>query len=56
MQIKARIKYINGPNPNGMKTQGVVTVTAPSKTESAVMEAIRKAHPNYLNIVILSIE
>lgn len=55
MLVRVKIKYTNGPN--GMKgMSGFLQLSVPAKTESAVMEAIRKAHPQYRDVVILKIE
>lgn len=54
MLVRVKIKYNNGPN--GMKGMlATVQVLAPSKTESAVMAAIKKAHPGYIDVVVLQI-
>lgn len=54
VSVKVKIKYDNGPK--GMKSMlATFTVSAESRTESAVLAAIRKMHPSYINIVIISL-
>ena len=55
VSVKVKIKYDNGPK--GMKSiPATIAVVVESKTESAVLAAIRKRHPGYVNIVIISMD
>lgn len=52
--INAKVTFKYGKQGNSATSNTGIPVA--SKTESAVMEALKKRYPSYTNIIILNIE